>query len=215
MSMVFLTNPWPSATVRGRQIAERLDDANLDDANINISVKPDDTVICIKSVPTPQLTKHVSKCYVDVVDSMGVLNILRQHPNIDAIPIAITKSNQRFIENYLHREAIVVPQQHCNFENVIRDRDDVKVVGFCGCTDTFDLSLNAVANALREIGLEFVAKFDLSTRQEVVDFYKSIDINLCYRVVNTTLKNHLKIINAGSFKIPTVAFPEPAYVEDA
>ena len=84
-----------------------------------------------------------------------------------------------------------------------------------------ELDINDVTKALAEIGLEYKMQQNFKTRQDVVDFYKSIDIQLCFRHWRgigqkepPELKNPLKLENAGSFKIPTVAYPEPCFVDE-
>jgi len=53
------------------------------------------------------------------------------------------------------------------------------------------------------------------TRQDVVDAYLQIDVQVICRGRDRPLKNALKIINAASFGIPTIAYPEMGYEEMA
>lgn len=54
---------------------------------------------------------------------------------------------------------------------------------------------------------------DFQTREDVVDFYKKIDIQIVWDKIYRLLKNPLKIVNAASFGIPTVGYPHKGYKE--
>ncbi len=55
-------------------------------------------------------------------------------------------------------------------------------------------------------------------RETAVEFYRTIDIQFSFRPTHPRyIINHmnpLKLSNAGSFGIPTVSYPEPAYVAE-
>jgi hypothetical protein len=55
------------------------------------------------------------------------------------------------------------------------------------------------------------------TREDVIDFYMKIDVQIIWRpYVNyetDTLMNPLKIVNSSSFGIPTIAYQEKAFEE--
>ncbi|KKL03735.1 hypothetical protein LCGC14_2623170, partial [marine sediment metagenome] len=57
-----------------------------------------------------------------------------------------------------------------------------------------------------------VCETDKFTREDVCEFYKTIDIQIAFRTPGKEVRppifrNPLKVFNAGSFKIPTVAYP--------
>ena len=62
-------------------------------------------------------------------------------------------------------------------------------------------------------GFKFITKFDYRNKQDVIDFYKKIDIQICWSTRNKALKNPLKLINAASFGIPTVTCEQVGYKE--
>lgn len=211
MRMVFITNPWPSSSIRGRQIAERIDYAVVD---------PDDTYssdvfIFIKVHPPQSILDFAKKCYLDVVDNVPAA---KECPPSSGV-IAIGKTAQGYISKILNRDdVILIPEHHCNFDREVRSREEVKRVGYCGLRGAFHLDLKEITDALASIGMEFVYNFHVKSRMCVVDFYKSIDIHLTFRrdarTYEPLLKNPLKLVNAGSFNIPSIGYPEQNYVDE-
>ena len=233
MRMVFITNPWASAMIRGEQIAARLLDAVVyQHTNVaSENVRRDDVCIFVKSFPGcgwPEMIKQVKvgKCYLDIVDSSialenacgkGETDVAR---HMDLGIIAIGKLSYEYISNYLNRDDIIlIPEHHCNFEDVVRDASrDVLKVGFCGYQENFHLDPVVVGRALADIGVKFIYHINPEDRNVCCRFYGSIDISLSFRDQISpdmaNLKNPLKLANAGSFGIPTVAYPEPNYVAE-
>lgn len=233
MRMVFITNPWASAIIRGEQIAARMLDAVVyqwtDVASEH--VKKDDVCIFVKSFPGcgwPELIKaaKVKKCYLDIVDSsVALLNVSGKGETdiasrMDLGIIALGKLAHEYISKYLNRDdVILIPEHHCNFEDTVRDKSrDVFKVGFCGYKENFHLDPVLVGRALNEIGAKFIYNINPEDRNVCCRFYASIDINLSFRrnvdLDVASLKNPLKLANAGSFGIPTIAYPEPSYVAE-
>lgn len=210
--VVFFTNPWASAQIRGNQIAALLDNAVVNPD----SVQEGDICIFVKSYPDAKVAATVAKCYLDVVDSVAALNYAKDEPRVSVIAISTTAHD--YVSKYLQRDDIIlIPEHHCNFKNELRDRENVTRVGFCGYRDNFHLPFEDVSSALASIGMEFVYETEVEDRLKVCDFYKSIDIQLCFRkipILRAGLKNPLKLANAGSFRIPTVAYPEMSYVTE-
>lgn len=60
----------------------------------------------------------------------------------------------------------------------------------------------------------------LRNRERVIEFYRNLDIQIVYRPSHNrgaymmSQYNPIKLSNAGSFGIPTVAFPEPSYIAE-
>jgi hypothetical protein len=215
MGLVFKTNTWGSGEIRGKQIAQKLGvpfDEGIDRDSIVVVVKA-------KIYDVKETLAFVKSLWFDVVDGYGIIEELLEHPEIKAI--AIGPMSRDFIARRVNNDLVVIPEHHCNFENVVREDRDVKVVGAMCYPGNFDVDANAVRDALESIGLEFRMRNDFKTREDVVEFYKSIDIQLCVRFWRgigqkepPELKNPLKLENAGSFKIPTVAYPEPCFMEE-
>ena len=233
MRMVFITNPWASAMIRGEQIAARLVGAVVHQYTNKASecVRKDDVCIFVKSFPAqgwPELVKvaQVKKCYIDIVDSLPALRNVRGEGEVDTARhmdlgiISLGKSSHEYISEYLDRDdVILIPEHHCNFENAVRDKNrDVFKVGFCGYEENFHLDPVVVGRALSSIGAKFIYNITPNNRNACCRFYSSIDINLSFRVqsdpVMAKMKNPLKLANAGSFGVPTIAYPELSYVAE-
>lgn len=208
--LVFMTSPWASGHIRGVQIAERLG-AKCDPKE---SISADSIFVFIKLTPNINL----ARMYIDIVDAHGLLTSLTRFP--DAKIIAISNLAKDFIANRVYNDVIVIPEHHCNFENITRENRLVKTVGFIGYTPNFGLDPMMVRDELAKIGLNFIWDVNFQSRQDVCDFYKKIDIQLTFRpkspiaLCAAELKNPLKLENAGSFMIPTVACAEPTYVDE-
>jgi hypothetical protein len=127
-----------------------------------------------------------------------------------------------FIRKRVRNQLVVIPEHHCNFDNETRPMErDVRIVGAICYPGNFDMDARVIKKALEEVGLEFRMANSFKTREDVVAFYKDIDIQLCVRFWRgigqkepPELKNPLKLENAGSFMIPTVAYPEPCFMEE-
>ena len=191
-----------SGTIRGCQIAERIG------GRLNPSSDyENDICIFVKIEP---FIPYPKKSYLDVVDNIGFVRWLDEHPNMGVI--AFTKPSQQRMQKYLNRSDInYIPQHHCNFERVIRPEREVKLVGCCGSKFVLGHNEEEAKEMFRKIGLDFIFYQRPSSRRGVVKFHKSIDINICFRpkMKYYNFKDSLKIVNAGSYKVPTVAFPEP------
>jgi hypothetical protein len=66
---------------------------------------------------------------------------------------------------------------------------------------------------LKERSLELLEFSEFFTRQDIIDFYKRIDIQIVWRPYRKKLANPLKIVNAASFGIPTIALDEVYFKE--
>jgi len=125
------------------------------------------------------------------------------------------------------KDVYLIPEHHCNFGRELRDNKDVLTVGYMGnkngsiFTDEDIVSrkktINDITKRFSEIGLDFKFITHYPKREDVIEFYKSIDIQVLYkrRKQNqiSKLNNPLKLTNAGSFGIPSVAYPEPTSQE--
>lgn len=215
--MMIMTNKqgWPSEFTRGYQIADALG------CKVNSAIDTyEEPVIAVKChfdyKTQPDLAK-MTNLYVDLIDDNSMVKIARRYPLVRVI--VLTDLMRDFLAPQISNEIIVIPEHNCNFEQHTRSRDAVTTVGYVGSRLCFDLDKRQVEDVLGQIGLEFktlVCETSDVSREDVVDFYKSIDIQLAFRLPNGAVRhpvyrNPLKIFNAGSFKIPTVAYPELSY----
>jgi len=193
-----------SGLIRAVQIAEHLG------AKLNPGKDYKNGVcIYVKAEPPENFPKH---SYLDVMDTDGRNRWLKKHPEIGVI--ACSEAARSHLSKVLKRDdVVVIPQHHCNYDRVKRDRKEMLVVGVIGRPSSMDLDINDLKKRLRKIGMEFVMTSKYRGREDVVDFYKKIDIQIIWRKENKPFKNALKIVNAASFGIPTVAYPEQGYME--
>ena len=216
-NVLFFGNPWCSGEIRGKQVAEK---GNW--LYNSYSMRSGDKVVFVKSYPEREfvdtcLANNI-EIFIDVIDCYGIVPFLEDVPK--AKVIAISKSGVDYLKSRIDNEVLYVPEHHCNFNNELRNCKKVKRVGFIGYKCNFDLDPKVVSDVLKKFDIEFVMKTEFTTRQEIIDFYKSIDVQLAYRIPGSAfmlvsqLKNPLKLANAGSFGIPTIAYPEISYVDE-
>jgi len=137
---------------------------------------------------------------------------VKRHPEIKII--SISEAGKDFLEKELGRDDIIfIPENHCNYERQVKPRGDIKMVGVIGGPNAFQFDHEEFTNIMASHGLGFVHFKDYDNRQDVIDFYNKIDIQVVWRqwLNFPQLNNPLKLINAMSFGIPTVGFPEIAY----
>ena len=203
----FFTRPGGAGIIRGKQISEYID------GKLNpIDGYENDICIYIKCVPPKNYPKHT---YVDVIEDSAGLRWAKSHPDVGII--ASSKSMYDHLRLTLKNKIVFIPQHHCNFEQWIRPLRDIKVAGIIGNKAAFQYPLDKLRERLEYINIELktLIKHDFQSREEIVEFYKNIDIQLVWRPENDTpLRNPLKIINAMSYGIPTVAYPEITFVEE-
>ena len=197
--------------IRGKQIAGKLN-GKLDP---EVGYEND---ICIYILGSyPRTTPEPQYAYYDVLDcGFSRLSRLQRFTKGDIIAVSTTQVPD-LKKYYPERKIYVIPQHHCNFKNELRPERPRKVVGCIGGMSAVQWPHWGVEMLLKEVGLEWKFEKYYSKRRAVVDFYKTIDIQLSFRPYHPrgimSHMNHLKLANAGSFGIPTVSFPEPAYVD--
>ena len=188
----FFANRNGSGEIRGRQIAEYLG------ARLNpTDGYADDVCIWVKRQPPDD---HPERTYLDVLDGRERLPWLIRHSDVWAI--ASSATGARYMRRVLSSPMRLIPQHHCNIERRrYYPRLHSPRLGFVG------------GDASRAPAAWGVTQYQGRTRAEVVDAYSNIDVQVIWRQTNRPLKNPLKIINAASFGIPTIAYPEPCYEE--
>lgn len=194
-----------SGKVRAIQIAEYLGNARVGPD----SGYEDDICIYVKIRPPRHYPEHT---YVDVMDEPWVLPWIKRHPTIKLI--AISQTCKAFLDKELGRDnTILIPENHCNYERTVLDRPVIHRVGVIGGPNAFQFSHDEFTQKMADLGLEFVHYKDYDNRRDVIKFYQSIDIQVVWRqwLNFPELNNPLKLINAMSFGIPTIAYPEISY----
>jgi len=208
----FYNNKTGSGKCRGQQVSKCIGGNNNPRKNYK-----DDICIWVKRLPTNNIP---DKTYIDVVDGEKLLTWLFKNPTVGVI------AHSRLAESYLHKVLInkifYIPHHHCNFERYKRPDGEIKTVGYIGCKNNAAALPETLKDDLAKIGLDFKCKTDCKTREDVCNFYKTIDIQVSYRNfinvmkfkqhnAHANLKNSLRVANGGSFGIPSVVFPEPSY----
>lgn len=196
-----------SSLIRGNQMAEYL----------GCRLNPDsgwEKDVCIYVKP-PGLSGIRDGAWVDVMDSdhRVVVRWLRQRPAVNVITFS-DMTHRQYLASVTNRLALI-PQHHCNFDREVRARKDVSVAGFIGGEIGFCHSFDKMKETLSGLGMDFLVRCRYRTREEVLDFYRRIDVQVVWSHNEYRLqpKAPLKVVNAASFGIPTVALPPRCYEE--
>src|SRR3990167_9546474 len=198
-----------SSMIRGDQIAEYIG------AKLNpTSGYENDVCIYVK----PMVRKgddfkfEGKKAYLDIIDGANLAQVAHRHPEVGVI--TCSQADYELMSKYLPNNKIVlIPQFHCNFERIKRIRTQIKTVGVIGTRGAFPFLPEGLKEALAERGIELIEFSRFFSRQDVIDFYMKIDVQIVWRPYEKILSNPLKIVNAMSFGIPTITLDEKAFKE--
>jgi glycosyltransferase involved in cell wall biosynthesis len=194
-----------SSLIRCQQIAEHL----------GAKVNPENNYendICIYVKPDFMFNDHYGEmAYIDVIDSRRAIYVLKDHPKF--IGIACSIKDMHFLRERVGNKIIHIPQHHCNFEESRREFDNIQNVGMIGSVNLMPYFPEILKAELAKRKINLVNFTSMYSRQDVCNFYKTIDLQIVWRPYNLLLSNPLKIINAASFGIPTIALQEPAFKE--
>jgi hypothetical protein len=150
--------------------------------------------------------------YLDIIDELGYVQLTKKHPQVSIIVI----SEQDYITVAslgITNKIVLIPQHHCNFNREKRTRKRIITVGVIGTRRAFTYLPADLKLRLQERGLELLEFSEFFTRQDIIDFYKKIDLQIVWRPYRKKLANPLKIVNAASFGIPTIALDEIYFKE--
>ncbi len=178
---------------------------HLQREDVNIYVKP-------HVRPGDDFEFTGSKNYIDIIDGWGLIPLLERHPEVGVI--ACSKQDEQKLKKALPNNKVVfIPQHSCNYNGERRSRKGISSVGIIGTEDAFAHIPEGLESELRKrhIGLVKFSKF--FSRQDIIDFYKSIDVQLVWRPYRMRLSNPLKIVNAASFGIPSIVYDESVFEE--
>ena len=200
-----------SSIIRGDQIAQKLgvklNPKNGFENDVCIYVKP--------HVKPGEDFKFEGKGYLDIIDGSDLFVLARKHPEIGVI--SMSDWNYEMLKRVLPNKIVNIPQQHCNFERVRRTRNEITRVGIIGTARAFTYLPPDLKPRLTERGVELIEFSKFFSRQDVVDFYMKIDVQIIWRPYfdyrKDILMNPLKIVNSSSFGIPTIAYDEPVFKE--
>ena len=193
-----------SSRIRGEEMAEYLGcQLNVTGDGVNVYVKP------------AGLNRVKDGDWVDILDGGNLTPLLKERPKVKVI--ASSKCSYDVLKNELKNEIVLIPQQHINWDREKRVGDGITTAGYIGGSSPYAFKhYEEIGKEINKLGLEFKACFDFKTKQDSINFYKSIDI----MVIGAwdlgdpgPFKIPTKIINAASFGVPTVAYPIQSYGE--
>jgi len=198
-----------SSIIRADQIAEKIG------AKLNPeSGYEDDICIYVK----PQVRKGDDFTfkgkvnYLDFIDGHNLAMVAERHPEVGVI--LCSKADYDVYNGYLKNKLVLIPQHHCNFERVKRTRQGIKTAGVIGTRRAFPFLPEGLREELKKRDIELIEYSQFYTRQDIVNFYMSIDLQIVWRPYRKILSNPLKIVNACSFGVPTIALQEPAFYKE-
>ncbi len=187
-------------------------------------VTKDDIVIMVKCL-NDKLVERAGKIYVDIVD--GIMRLHARIANDHRVGVIVQgEVNVKQAKSlwFKHNEIIALPHCHCNNERAERPKSrTVKTIGYTGtcagfppeCWEEFKTKIESVGFVAIHAGNPILKKENIGQFRKICcAFYKNIDIAVSYRTklwdlgYGPFMKGPTKINNAGSFRIPTVAFPE-------
>lgn len=232
MNLTFHRWPGGSGEIRGQQVGDYL--------GMPVGMMPGSKAngginIYVKGQPPEDYPR--GRTYLDLMDAPERIRWTLLHPDIGLI--AISKTAKEWMRGKLGRDDIhLIPEHHCNYGREQRTRDRVENIGVSGNRSAFWGITPAIVKRFADMGLRFTyraeeetwrkfadqrkAGWDMSwmqvaplTRQTVIEYYRTLDIQVVWRdnrSYGKPLRNPLKLANAGSFGIPTVAYAEPSYV---
>jgi len=201
-----------SSIIRGVQIAQYLG-AKLNplegyEDDVCIYVKPHTGSLYRQQ---PPLAKNA---YIDVVDGWNIVMYLQKNPDIPVI--ACSRHDYELFSSKLKKSKVYfIPQQNCNFERFVSpQRGEIKTIGIIGSpSGTKKQFLKDFQEKIENLGLKLWVYTSFKKREDVLNFYKEIDLQLVWRPFKTRTRNPLKIVNSASFGVPTVALDEEAFGE--
>ncbi|MAG60144.1 hypothetical protein CMO96_05160 [Candidatus Woesebacteria bacterium] len=196
-----------SSMIRGDQIADQIG------AKFNPE-KGYENDVCIYVKPMVRKNEDFNfegKPYLDIVDGHNLGQLLIKHPEVTVI--VCSKIDFVTMSSVVPNKIVLIPQHHCNFERVKRTRQEIKTVGVIGTKGAFTLLPKGLREELAKRGMELLEFSRFFTRQDIIDFYLKIDVQVVWRPYKKLLSNPLKMVNAASFGIPTIALDEPAFKE--
>lgn len=197
-----------SSMIRGGQIAEKIP------AKFNPTEGYENDV-CIYVKPMVRKGDDFKfegqKNYLDIVDGHNLGQVLLKHLEVGCI--VCSKSDEKTMKSVIPNEIVYIPQHHCNFERLHRDSKEIKKIGMIGTEDAWQFIPYGLEEELKKRNIELVKFSKFFSRQDIVDFYMGIDMQLVWRPYKKLLSNPLKIVNAASFGIPSIALDEDTFGE--
>jgi len=168
--------------------------------------------ICIYVKPT-DMNEIKDGSWVDIMDGERLINLLVPRPEINVI--TFSDYTHKLYQEKMKNKMVLIPQHHCNFNRELRSRRTNKTVGFIGGEIGFFFPKDKMQELVEEAGFRFLFVSGYRTREDVLDFYRQVDIQITWSHPRFRYQARapLKLTNASSFGIPTVGYPQECYGE--
>ncbi len=195
--------------VRGEQMADYLGGKYNPESGFENDLK-----IYIKPKTLDNITDDD---YIDVSDAGDYLiELLKKRPKIKLIASSVVLFE--YLKEKLINEIYFIPEHHCNFERVKRVRSEMTTAGFVGAPSLLNFAANdKITKELEKIGVEFKTYYYFKNRQDVINFYKQIDLLIVadfdWIDDSEAYRHPTKLISAASFGIPAIARWKIGYSE--
>lgn len=195
-----------SARIRGDEIAQyigaKLNPADGYENDVCIYVKP------------KSLDPIKDGAWIDYLDGKNLWLLLKDRPGINVI--AATDSSYDDLRSKIPNHVELIPSHHLNFDRIQSKKNKKLTGGYIGSPSPIAFEMyDEIKKNLKDIGVDFRTCFNFKIRQDAIDLYSSIDFLVigAYVKENDPHKVPTKLINAGSFGIPSVAYPLKGYEE--
>ena len=196
-----------SSRVRGEEVSEYL--------GWNFNTKREEGEVCI--FLKPRHLKHVKDGdYVDVMDDLDVLPLLKDRPKVNVI--SMSEAHDKHLRSILPNKITLIYHHHINFERGKRVKNKKLVGGMIGSPSKAAYAIvKKIKDRLKEIDVDFTTCFNFKTRKDMIDYFKSIDFLVIWWYDffdrKTFYRHPTKVINAASFGIPTLSHRIDGYSE--
>lgn len=155
------------------------------------------------------------KPYLDILDAYYLCEVAKKHPKVPVI--STSDWNYELLKRTLPNKIINIPEQHCNFERIRKEKKSITTVGCIGSYHAFPYLPKGLKEALAKRNIELIEFSKFFTRLDIIAFYMKIDVQIVWRPYfnyqKDILMNPRKIINGSAFGVPTIAYDEPAFKE--
>jgi hypothetical protein len=155
--------------------------------------------------------KFENNSYLDILDGFTLIRLLKNYEHVPVV--ACSQKDYDYLSDCLKNKIILIPQHHCNFERATRGNSQITTIGMVGGEYAFAHLSPDFEEQLFKRGICFIKLSKFFSRQDIVDFYKSIDVQIVWRPYQKILANPLKLVNAASFGVPTIAYQEEFFKE--
>lgn len=199
-----------SSIIRGEQICAYMGNCRLNPP----SGYENDTCIYVKPhIKKGTDFKFEKKSWIDIHDGFELVDVLKRHPEVGCI--SISDQETELLKGIIKNKIVTIPHHHVNYERLVRDRDTIKKVGITGSFAAFQFVPEEIKEGLRERDIQLETWDKFYPRTYVSKFHFSLDIHLQWRPWKKVISSPLKIVNASSFGIPTIALidDEPSFKE--